>query len=89
MVKINYQAFGNKGFKLRLRLYKDGETKYVVVHHLLKGDIKKKHWDSAKQEFTEDCPSTKRTTKFSENSRKDLLRLLRIGTEAYLVFQLL
>ena len=36
MVNINYQAFGTKGFQLRLRLYKDGETKYVVVTNKLK-----------------------------------------------------
>ena len=37
MVTINYQTFGKKGFGLRLRIYLDGETKYIVVNKFLKG----------------------------------------------------
>lgn len=56
MVTINYQAFGNKGFQLRLRLYQDGETRYINVTKMLKGAIQKKHWNQKKQQFTPSCP---------------------------------
>jgi len=29
MITINYQRFETKGFQLRLRLYQDGETKFI------------------------------------------------------------
>ena len=45
MITINYQAFGNKGFLLRLRLYQEGETKFINVTKLLKGTIREKHWN--------------------------------------------
>ena len=35
MITINYQTFGNKGFQLRLRLYRNGETKFINVTKLL------------------------------------------------------
>lgn len=56
MVTINYQAFGNKGFQLRLRFYQDGETKYINVTKMLKGSIQKKHWNQKKQQFIPSCP---------------------------------
>lgn len=56
MITINYQQFGTKGFQLRLRLYQDGETKYINVTKLLKGAIQKKHWNQRKQLFTPGCP---------------------------------
>ncbi|MCR5679649.1 MAG: tyrosine-type recombinase/integrase [Prevotella sp.] len=56
MVNINYQLFGNKGFQLRLRLYKDGETKYINVTKMLVGDIQKKHWNARRQYFIPSCP---------------------------------
>ena len=56
MIKINYQSYGTSGFKLRLRLYQDGETKYIVVTQLLKGDVKKKFWNPKKQWFVPSCP---------------------------------
>ncbi len=40
MITINYQMFGNKGFQLRLRLYQDGETKFINVTKLLKFGVK-------------------------------------------------
>ena len=56
MVTINYQAFGNKGFQLRLRLYQDGETRYINVTKMLRGVILKRHWNQKKQQFVPSCP---------------------------------
>ncbi len=42
MITINYQMFGTKGFQLRLRLYQDGETKFINVTKMLKGGVKPK-----------------------------------------------
>ena len=56
MVTINYQAFGNKGFQLRLRFYQDGETRFINVTKMLKGAILKRHWNQKKQRFTPSCP---------------------------------
>lgn len=56
MITINYQRFGTKGFQLRLRLYQDGETKFINVTKLLKGAIQKKHWNQQKQLFIPSCP---------------------------------
>lgn len=56
MITINYQTFGTKGFQLRLRLYQDGETKYINVTKLLKGSVQKKHWNQKKQLFIPSCP---------------------------------
>jgi len=55
MISINYQSFG-KGFNLRLRIYQNGETKYINVNKLLRGDIKKKHWNARKQCFNPSTP---------------------------------
>lgn len=38
MININYQSYGSAGLLLRLRLYKEGETRYVNVTKLLKGN---------------------------------------------------
>ncbi|ROS86015.1 hypothetical protein EEL39_14835 [Muribaculaceae bacterium Isolate-080 (Janvier)] len=57
MITINYQMFGNKGFQLRLRLYQDGETKFINVTKLLKGSIQKRHWNQKKQLFIPSCTS--------------------------------
>ena len=56
MVTINYQAFGNKGFQLRLRLYQEGETRYINVTKMLKGKIQSRHWNQKRQQFTPSCP---------------------------------
>lgn len=56
MISINYQTFGTKGFQLRLRLYQDGETKYINVTKMLKGSIQKKHWNPRKQQLIPSCP---------------------------------
>ncbi len=56
MITINYQVYGNKRFQLRLRLYQDGETRYINVTKLLKGGVLKRHWSPKKQLFTPSCP---------------------------------
>ena len=56
MITINYQRFGTKGFQLRLRLYQDGETKFINVTKLLKGAIKRQHWNQDRQWFIPSCP---------------------------------
>lgn len=56
MITINYQAFGNKGFQLRLRLYQAGETKFINVTKMLKGSVQKRHWNQKKQLFIPSCP---------------------------------
>lgn len=59
MVTVNYQSFGTSGFQLRLRLYFAGETRYINVTKLLKGEILKKHWDANAHAFTRQCPFSK------------------------------
>ncbi len=56
MISINYQSCGNAKFSLRLRLYQDGETKYISVNKLLKGKLLKRHWNAKKQQFTASAP---------------------------------
>ena len=50
MITLNYQTFGKSGFQLRLRLYLNGETKFVNVTRNLKGTIKKAHIINKKRE---------------------------------------
>ena len=57
MVTINYQVYGTKGFKLRLRFYQNGKTKYVTVNHLLTGNLQKKHWNRKKEIFIPSAPN--------------------------------
>ena len=75
MISINYQSFGTKGFQLRLRLYQDGETKYINVTKLLKGSVKKQHWNAKKQQF---IPSTP----YSEENNSILVSLKQKYQEA-------
>lgn len=68
MITINYQAFGNTHFQLRLRFYQAGETRFLNVTKLLKGSIQNKHWNQKKQLF---IPSTP----FSEENNSLLVQL--------------
>ncbi|WP_455630376.1 tyrosine-type recombinase/integrase [Parabacteroides sp.] len=70
MITINYQMFGNKGFQLRLRLYQDGETKFINVTKRLKGPIQKRHWNQKKQIFTPSCPFYDENNAFLAQFRK-------------------
>ncbi len=68
MINLNYQSYGTKGFNLRLRVYQNGETKYLAVNHLLKGNLLKKHWNQKKQVFSASAP-------FSEENNSILVKL--------------
>ena len=59
MISINYQSYGSKGLNLRLRVYQEGETKYVSVNRLLKGNLLKRHWNQKKQQFSASAPFSK------------------------------
>lgn len=63
MVTINYQTFGKKGFGLRLRIYLDGETKYIVVNKFLKGQLYLKHWNQKRQRFIPSAPYSEENNK--------------------------
>lgn len=67
MISINYQSFGTTGFNLRLRVYRDGETKYVNVNKLLQGKLSKRHWNQKKQLFIPSAP-------FSEENNEILVK---------------
>lgn len=56
MITINYQRFGTKGFQLRLRLYQDGETRFINVTKLLKGGQCLFLWQGFSQEFDRGLP---------------------------------
>lgn len=58
MIKTNYQTYGNR-FSLRLRIYLDGETKYVSVNNLLNGKLNKRHWNQRRQSFIPSAPFSK------------------------------
>ena len=56
MITTNYQTYGTSGFNLRLRVYQDGETRYVTVNKLLQGQLSKRHWNQKKQLFILSAP---------------------------------
>lgn len=57
MVQINYQTYG-KGFNLRLRFYKDGETRFINVNKMLQGNLQKKHWNIKMKCFYNSAPNS-------------------------------
>lgn len=59
MIKTNYQTYGSSGFYLRLRIYQNGETRYVSVNKLLQGNLTKRHWNQKKQLFIPSAPFSK------------------------------
>lgn len=59
MININYQSYGSGGLLLRLRVYREGETRYVNVTKLLKGNLAKRHWNQKKQHFIPSAPYSK------------------------------
>lgn len=70
MISINYQAYGKKGFHLRLRFYQKGETKFIDVTRFLKGDVQKRHWNRTKQIFTPSCPYVEMNNDFLVRFKK-------------------
>lgn len=69
MVSVNYQVFGNK-FGLRLRLYKNGEVRYVSVTKYLRGEFSKRQFSAKKQCFVGSAPLKDLNNKFLEEFRK-------------------
>lgn len=63
MISLNYQLFGSKGFQLRLRFYEDKETRFITVTRLLKGDLKRKHWNQRKKCLYKSAPFFEENTK--------------------------
>lgn len=59
MITTNYQTYGTSGFNLRLRVYQDGETRYVNVNKILQGKLTKRHWSQKKQMFLPSAPFCK------------------------------
>ena len=84
MITINYQAFGSKGFQLRLRLYQDGETRFINVTKLLKGSIQKKHWNQKNSCLSPVAHSVKKTMLSLCSSVRDTTRLRLNGLVAYM-----
>lgn len=70
MITTNYQTYGTSGFNLRLRIYQDGETRYVNVNKLLQGKLLKRHWNQKKQMFTPSAP-------FSDENNEALVQFKR------------
>lgn len=70
MITTNYQTYGTSGFNLRLRVYQDGETRYVTVNKLLQGQLSKRHWNQKKQLFVPSAP-------FSEENNEALVQFKR------------
>lgn len=69
MININYQIYG-KGFNLRLRLYQDGETKFVNVNKLLTGNLQKKHWNTKRKCLYPSAPDFERNSEALYNFKK-------------------
>ena len=71
MVTINYQAYGgSKQFRLRLRFYKDGETKYINVSKFLTGNLLKRHWNTRAQVFRDSAPFSTENNRFLFDFKK-------------------
>lgn len=62
MININYQLYGTKGFNLRLRLYQDGETKFINVNKLLTGNLTRKHWNVKRKCLYPSAPDYERNS---------------------------
>lgn len=69
MVNVNYQCYGST-FGLRLRLYKDGEVRYVSVNKLLRGSFKKRQWNQKRQCFTKSAPLSEENNRILEEFRR-------------------
>ena len=68
MININYQTYGSSGLNVRLRLYQNGETKFVNVNKLLIGNLMKKHWNPKKRCLYPSAP-------YSEENNMALFKL--------------
>lgn len=79
MISINYQTYGSKGLQVRLRFYLDGETRFINVTKLLKGNLVKKHWNPRKKCFYPGAPYSGRTTTSSWSSGGSMMSMRETG----------
>ena len=70
MISINYQTYGSRGLQLRLRFYLDGQTKFINVTKLLKGNLVKRHWNTKKKCFYSSAPNADENNRILEDFRK-------------------
>lgn len=70
MISINYQAYGSKELKLRLRFYQDGETRYININKKLHGNLLKRHWNPKKQTFRDSAPFSEENNRFLYDFKK-------------------
>ncbi len=76
MISVNYQCYGTT-FGLRLRLYKKGEVRYLSVTRFLRGEFKKRQWNSRKQCFVGTAPMKEENNRFLEEFRRPYDELAR------------
>ncbi len=69
MVSVSFQHYGST-FGLRLRLYKDGEVRYVSVTKLLRGSFTKRQWNQKRQCFIGNAPLKDENNKILEDFRR-------------------
>lgn len=70
MISINYQTYGSRGLQLRLRFYLDGQTKFINVTKMLKGNLIKRHWNTKKKCFYSSAPNAEDNNRTLEDFRK-------------------
>lgn len=70
MISINYQTYGGRGLQLRLRFYLDGQTKFINVTKLLKGNLVKRHWNMKKKCFYASAPNADENNRTLDEFRK-------------------
>lgn len=70
MISINYQTYGSRGLQIRLRFYQDGQTKFINVTKLLKGNLIKRHWNTRKKCFYSSAPNADENNRILEDFRK-------------------
>lgn len=69
MVYVHFQLYGT-GFNLRLRLYKDGDTRYVAVTKFLRGSFTRRHWNQKRQCFNKSAPMYEENNRILEELRR-------------------
>lgn len=69
MISINYQTYG-QGLKLRLRLYQDGETKFININSGLNGNLLKRHWNVKRKCFYPSAPFSEENNRFLYEFKK-------------------
>lgn len=70
MISINYQTYGSRGLQLRLRFYLDGQTKFINVTKMLKGNLIKRHWNIKKKCFYASAPNADENNRTLEDFKR-------------------